>query len=57
MTSQLSPDTDCSATTKLRKRAEEALTSYVGETTRVRGSIDFACRLVDEVLKETRRKR
>jgi hypothetical protein len=32
----------------LRKRAEEALVAYVGETSRLRTSIDIACRLVDE---------
>jgi hypothetical protein len=31
----------------LRKRAEEALTGYVGDATPVRTSIDVACRLID----------
>jgi hypothetical protein len=31
----------------LRKRAEEALTAYVGDTVSVRTSIDIACRLID----------
>jgi len=31
----------------LRRRAEEALHDYVGDTARVRGAIDTACRLID----------
>ncbi len=31
----------------LRKRAEAALVAYVGDTLRLQGSIDFACRLLD----------
>jgi Nucleotidyltransferase of unknown function (DUF6036) len=31
----------------VRKRAEEALTAYVGDVTPVRTSIDIACRLID----------
>ena len=33
----------------LRKRAEEALTAYVGDTSRVANTIALACRIVDEV--------
>jgi hypothetical protein len=33
----------------LRKRAEEALVAYVGNTSRVRGSIDVACRIVADI--------
>jgi hypothetical protein len=32
----------------LRRRADEALSRYVGDTTRVRGSIEMACRLVED---------
>jgi Nucleotidyltransferase of unknown function (DUF6036) len=35
--------------TRLRQRAEEALTGYVGSLDRVRGSIELACRIVDDV--------
>jgi Nucleotidyltransferase of unknown function (DUF6036) len=35
--------------TRLRQRAEEALTGYVGSLERVRGSIELACRIVDDV--------
>lgn len=31
----------------LRRRAEQAVDAYVGDTARVRGSIDIACRLVE----------
>lgn len=31
----------------LRRRAEQAVEAYVGDTARVRGSIDIACRLVE----------
>jgi len=33
----------------LRRRAEEALKAYVGETTRVQGSIDLAARIVVDI--------
>lgn len=33
----------------LRRRAEEALGAYVGDVTRVRGSIDLACRIVEDL--------
>lgn len=33
----------------LRKRAEEALVAYVGDTRRVQGSIDIACRIVHDI--------
>lgn len=36
---------------KLRRRAEEALAAYVGELTRVKGSIDIACRVVEDLEK------
>ena len=35
---------------ELRKRAEEALTGYIGRVNDVRISIDHACRMVDEAL-------
>ena len=35
--------------TKLRRRAEEALAGYVGDTTRVRGSIDLAVKVVADI--------
>jgi uncharacterized nucleotidyltransferase DUF6036 len=34
---------------KLRQRAEEALVGYVGDTTRVQGSIDLAVRIVADI--------
>jgi hypothetical protein len=39
----------------LRKRGEQALVSFVGDLTRLRGSIDLACRLVESI--ETQRSR
>lgn len=33
----------------LRRRAEEALHGYVGETTRVQGSIELAVRIVSDI--------
>ena len=39
---------------RFRRRAEEALGEYVGDLARVRGSIDFACRLIEDI--EQRRK-
>lgn len=33
---------------KLRRRAQEALVAYVGDTARVRTSIDLACRIVED---------
>jgi len=33
---------------KLRRRAEEALAGYVGDVARLRGSIEIACRIVDD---------
>ena len=35
-------------TKTFRQRAEAALAGYVGELTRVRGSIEIACRLIDD---------
>jgi hypothetical protein len=32
---------------ELRRRAEEALSGYVGDVARVRGSIELACRIVE----------
>lgn len=40
--------------TKLRRRAEEALRGYVGNTARVQGSIELACRIVNEGLDKRR---
>jgi hypothetical protein len=37
--------------TALRRRAVEALTGYVGNVDRVRGSIEAACRIVDDTVK------
>jgi Nucleotidyltransferase of unknown function (DUF6036) len=34
---------------KLRRRAEEALTGYVGDTTRLQSSIDLAVRVVEDI--------
>jgi hypothetical protein len=35
---------------KLRRRAEEALAGYVGDTTRIQGALEVACRIVaDEI--------
>lgn len=36
---------------RLRRRAEEAMGGYVGELTRLRGSIDLACRIVADIEK------
>jgi len=33
----------------VRRRANEALAAYVGSTERVRGSIDLACRIIDDM--------
>ncbi len=41
----------------LRRRAQQALTAYVGETDRVRGSIDLACRIVEDVERQSRKRR
>lgn len=41
----------------LRKRAEEALTCYVGDTARVQTSIDLACRIVDDATRRQTRTR
>ena len=35
----------------MRRRAEEAMGGYVGELTRLRGSIDLACRIVADIEK------
>ena len=35
--------------TALRRRAEEALGNYVGDTRRVQGSIELACRIVADI--------
>jgi len=45
--------------TAVRKRAEEALTGYVGDARPVRTSIDIACRLIDaaRAFSPTRKKR
>lgn len=37
--------------TRLRRRAEEAMSGYVGELTRLRGSTELACRIVADVEK------
>jgi hypothetical protein len=37
------------SSSKLRQRAAEALTGYVGATTRVQGSIDLAVRIVADI--------
>jgi Nucleotidyltransferase of unknown function (DUF6036) len=34
---------------RLRRRAEDALKGYVGNTTRVQGSIELACRIVTDI--------
>jgi len=39
---------------KLRTRATDALVGYVGDTRRTQGSIDIACRLIDDVRKPLR---
>jgi hypothetical protein len=36
-------------TVKLRRRAEEALAGYVGDTTRLQGSIELAARIVADI--------
>jgi hypothetical protein len=41
------------SSTKLRRRAEEALTGYVGDTTRLQGSIEMAVNIVADI--ESRR--
>jgi hypothetical protein len=33
----------------LRRRAEDALTGYVGNTARVQGSIELACRVIADI--------
>ncbi len=33
----------------LRRRAQEALVGYVGNTDRIRGSIDTACRIIEDI--------
>ena len=38
----------------LRRRAEEAVSAYVGDTERVRGSIALACRVVTDIEKRRR---
>lgn len=43
--------------TTLRARAEAALSAYVGDTARVQGSIDLACRIVEDVKKRTAKRR
>lgn len=35
--------------TALRRRAEEALRAYIGDTVRVQGSIELACRIVADI--------
>jgi hypothetical protein len=42
---------------RLRRRAQEAMGGYVGELTRLRGSIDLACRIVADVEKTLGRSR
>lgn len=39
---------------KLRKRAEEAAAGYVGDTQRLRNSIDIACRIAEDVARRSR---
>lgn len=41
----------------LRQRAEQALTAFVGDTVRVRGSIDLASRIVEDVERQGRRRK
>jgi hypothetical protein len=41
----------------LRKRATEALSNYVGDTARVQGSIDVACRIVGDLEKRAPKRR
>ena len=41
----------------LRKRAESALTAYVGDTNRLRGSIDLACRIVQDIEHQAAKRR
>lgn len=43
--------------TALRKRAQEALVAYVGDTTRVQGSIEVACRVLGDLEKRTPKRR
>lgn len=43
--------------TALRRRAQQALTAYVGETNRVRRSIDLACRIIEDVERQSRKRR
>jgi hypothetical protein len=43
--------------TVLRKRAQEALGGYVGDTARVQGSIEVACRVLDDLEKRTPKRR
>jgi hypothetical protein len=38
----------------LRKRAEEAVANFVGDTTRLRGNIETACRIVSDVENRSR---
>ncbi len=40
---------------QLRQRAEQALTGYVGELSRVRGAIDIACRVVADAQRARQR--
>jgi uncharacterized nucleotidyltransferase DUF6036 len=39
----------------LRQRAEEALVAYVGDTARLQGSIDLACRIVEDTQKRDKK--
>jgi hypothetical protein len=43
--------------TALRQRAEEALAAYVGDTARVQGSIEVACRVLGDLEKRTPKRR
>ncbi len=41
----------------LRTRAQAALAGYVGDTNRVRGSIEIACRILDDLQKRSPKRR
>jgi Nucleotidyltransferase of unknown function (DUF6036) len=40
----------------LRRRAQAALHGYVGDTARVQGAIDFACRIVEDIERRAKRR-
>jgi hypothetical protein len=41
----------------LRKRAQDAIAGYVGDTNRVHGSIEVACRILDDLEKRSPKRR